>query len=203
MASVDERRGYHHGALRESLLAAAAALIETEGVGAISLRRVARDAGVSTAAPYHHFADRSELLSAVAAQGYEQLAVTLHEAHKDALSPAAAVGAMVAAYAEFARTHRAYARLMFRPELTKTVAVADPVSQLIATVTAVVDRVAGDRGDESAAVMIATWSLAAGLAALWVDGPLEQLCQRLGLTDVQLDRLMQSLVTAWLGGDAR
>jgi AcrR family transcriptional regulator len=59
------RTSYHHGALREGLITACVALIENEGIGAVSLRRVAREAGVSPGAPYHHFADRSALLTAI------------------------------------------------------------------------------------------------------------------------------------------
>ena len=55
------RASYHHGSLREELITASLKLIEAEGIGAVSLRRVAREAGVSPGAPYHHFADRTQL----------------------------------------------------------------------------------------------------------------------------------------------
>src|ERR1700733_7896727 len=68
------RDSYHHGALREALLTASLQLIEAEGIGAVSLRRVAREAGVSPGAPYHHFPDRASLLAALSAQGFQLLA---------------------------------------------------------------------------------------------------------------------------------
>ena len=63
MPGAQTRTSYHHGALRDELIRACVALIEAEGIGAVSLRRVAREAGVSPGAPYHHFADRSALLT--------------------------------------------------------------------------------------------------------------------------------------------
>ena len=73
MSPSEARSTYHHGALREELIDTSLALIEAEGIGAVSLRRVAREAGVSPGAPYHHFADRAALLTTIAARGYEQL----------------------------------------------------------------------------------------------------------------------------------
>src|SRR5580765_8746547 len=78
------RDSYHHGALREELITASLTLIEAEGIGAVSLRRVAREAGVSPGAPYHHFADRSALLAAIALQGYEVLDGRLRSAREQA-----------------------------------------------------------------------------------------------------------------------
>ena len=62
------RTNYHHGALREALLTATLELIEADGIGAVSLRQVARAAGVSPGAPYHHFPDRAALLTALSDQ---------------------------------------------------------------------------------------------------------------------------------------
>src|SRR5215471_10104805 len=81
------RASYHHGALREALLAASLQLIEAEGIGAVSLRRVARDAGVSPGAPYHHFPDRASLLAALSARGYQLLASELAAAKAAASTP--------------------------------------------------------------------------------------------------------------------
>jgi AcrR family transcriptional regulator len=65
--------GYHHGDLRAALLDAALETIARDGVTALSLRALARKAGVSPMAPYHHFADRAELLAAVAESGFRRL----------------------------------------------------------------------------------------------------------------------------------
>ena len=68
-----ESRPYHHGDLRRALVDAARRLLEAEGPSALSLRAVAREAGVSPAAPYHHFKDKAELLDAVAHEGWDLL----------------------------------------------------------------------------------------------------------------------------------
>src|SRR5687768_2929710 len=73
-------RSYHHGALREALISAAAALIEQKGLEGFSLRETARRAGVSPSAPAHHFGDARGLLTAIATQGFEALAAALEAA---------------------------------------------------------------------------------------------------------------------------
>jgi AcrR family transcriptional regulator len=65
--------GYHHGNLRQALLDAARDLVHESGVESLTLRKVARRAGVSTGAPYHHFADKADLVYALARQSLEQL----------------------------------------------------------------------------------------------------------------------------------
>src|SRR5436853_7367638 len=70
MPGAQTRTSYHHGALRDELIKVCVALIEAEGIGAVSLRRVAREAGASPGAPYHHFADRAALLAAIAMEGH-------------------------------------------------------------------------------------------------------------------------------------
>ena len=70
----NEAKPYHHGDLRRALVEAAERILENEGPSALSLRAVAREAGVSAAAPYHHFKDKNELLAAIAQEGFELLA---------------------------------------------------------------------------------------------------------------------------------
>ncbi|MGK5679240.1 TetR/AcrR family transcriptional regulator [Actinoplanes sp. URMC 104] len=102
---------YHHGDLRRALLSAAAAAIEENGVGALSMRDLARRAGVSHAAPTHHFGDKAGLLTAFAAQGFDELAGEL------AASRAAGFLEQGVTYVRFAVTRRAYFEVMYRPEL--------------------------------------------------------------------------------------
>jgi AcrR family transcriptional regulator len=105
--------GQHHGDLRRALLAAALDLVE-DGVDP-SLRAVARRAGVSAGAPYHHFASKADLLAEVATEGFEALAeeqAAVAEEGGDKLA------AMVAAYVRFARSHRTHYQVMFGDVLT-------------------------------------------------------------------------------------
>lgn len=106
---------YHHGDLREALLNAAESLLEEEGVQGLTLRACARRAGVSHAAPKHHFADVSELLSEVAARSFERLTAALKAAGERASSdPEKRVVAVFRTYVDFARAHPDHFRLMFR-----------------------------------------------------------------------------------------
>lgn len=114
------REAYHHGDLRNALIASAVRLIEQGGEAAFSLREAARDVGVSANAAYRHFADKSALLTAAAAGGLEQLAGRMLKAmdraaqsggnERPAIARFKAVGR---AYVEFAMAHPELFRLMF------------------------------------------------------------------------------------------
>src|SRR5487761_2417140 len=75
-----QARPYHHGDLSRALVDAGRRILEAEGPAALTLRAVAREAGVSSAAPYHHFKDKSELLNAVSMEGFSRLKTALAEA---------------------------------------------------------------------------------------------------------------------------
>src|SRR3979409_903782 len=92
---------YHHGDLRTACVDAALELLEEGGATALSLRAVARRAGVSPAAPYRHYADREALVSAVAAVGYQELAERLAAVHPEPATAAQLAGVAVA-YVQFA-----------------------------------------------------------------------------------------------------
>jgi len=111
--ATEEARPYHHGDLRRALINAARQLLETEGPAALSLRAVAREAGVSPAAPYHHFKDKSELLAAVAEEGWAMLSEALSAAFEAAGPEADKLLATPTAYVQFARQHPALYRVMF------------------------------------------------------------------------------------------
>lgn len=173
------RTNYHHGALREALLTATLELIETDGIGAVSLRQVARAAGVSTGAPYHHFPDRAALLTALSDDGFRLLAAALTAAHAAATTPGAALEAILNAYMEFAKANPAYFRLMFRPELKQPhksecgadageaafAVLADTVGECLAAKVV--------RAVDADVLAITLWSLVHGYASLWLDGQLD------------------------------
>jgi AcrR family transcriptional regulator len=118
--SGEPRSAYHHGDLRNALVAAAIRLIEREGPAAFSLREAARDVGVSANAAYRHFADKSALMTAAAADGFAQLTQRMLQAI-DAVTPqpSAALAALARfkavgrAYIEFAVARPALFHLMF------------------------------------------------------------------------------------------
>ncbi|MBX2799678.1 MAG: TetR/AcrR family transcriptional regulator [Myxococcales bacterium] len=106
--------GQHHGNLRAALLDAALQIVAEGDVAALTLRAVARRAGVSPGAPYHHFADKQALLVAVANDGFRQLGAALDFEPTD---PVCTFERRCAAYVRFALDHGAHYRVMFSPDL--------------------------------------------------------------------------------------
>jgi AcrR family transcriptional regulator len=106
-------RPYHHGDLSRALVDAARRILEAEGAAALSLRAVAREAGVSPAAPYHHFKDKTELLEAVAHGGWEEVSEIIAEARRAVSDPREAMTEIGVAYVKFARENPALYRLMY------------------------------------------------------------------------------------------
>jgi AcrR family transcriptional regulator len=104
---------YHHGDLSRALVDAARRILEAEGAAALSLRAVAREAGVSPAAPYHHFKDKTELLEAVAHGGWEELGDAIVAARANAPDVGVALSNIGVAYVNFARKNPALYRLMY------------------------------------------------------------------------------------------
>lgn len=163
------RKPYHHGRLREAVLQAALEEIEAVGPARLSMREIARRAGVSHAAPAHHFRDKAGIFTAIAVDGYRLLRETTSGA---ASGPDALLQGGIA-YVIFALTHRAHFEVMFRPELLN----ADDPELVTARLEAidVLFRAVGaglGTGDpeQVAATAIAAWSVAHGFAALWLNG---------------------------------
>ena len=161
---------YHHGSLRTALLAEAMEMLAEQGAEALSLRAVARRAGVSAMAPYRHYPDKESLLAAVAAQGFDSLRATL-QAADDAAAPGCALVEQAVAYVGFANANPALFRLMFGPRHPGACRDLDRASAAAYAVLA--DRVARDtpaalRGTR----VLGCWSLVHGLASLALDGRL-------------------------------
>jgi AcrR family transcriptional regulator len=112
-SAATESRPYHHGDLSRALVDAARRILENEGPAALSLRAVAREAGVSPAAPYHHFKDKSELLEAVAHEGWGALDAVLIEARASAKDASERMTGLGVAYVKFARDNPALYRVMY------------------------------------------------------------------------------------------
>jgi AcrR family transcriptional regulator len=162
---------YHHGDLRAACLRAAMELLEESGATALSLRAVARRAGVSPAAPYRHYANREVLISAVAAVGYRELAAHLAAAHPAPSTPDD-LAAVAVAYVQFALQRPALFRVMFGepcdPNSSERV---DAVTAISEYVGAIVRRCYPVADPE--ALSTAVWALVHGLAFLHLDGKLD------------------------------
>lgn len=114
----NERKSYHHGNLKEALVAATLSLITEKGPNGFTLAEAARQAGVSAAAPYRHFSGRENLIAEVARQGYLQFAEKLETAYdRGRPNPLAALEAVGQAYLSFARENPGHYIAMFESGL--------------------------------------------------------------------------------------
>lgn len=161
-----ERRTYHHGDLRAVILTEAARLVAERGADGLSLRELARSAGVSHAAPAHHFTDRRGLCTALATQGFELLTQALVDARDDFTDAALA-------YVRFAIDHPGHYEVMFDKSLLDasnaelTAAQSAAGAELARGVATLGDPNA--RADPTGA-QLAAWSLVHGFATLWLNG---------------------------------
>lgn len=113
LASTGFARPYHHGDLSRALVDAGRRILDREGPAAFSLRAVAREAGVSPAAPYHHFKNKCDLLDAVAREGWQELGSAMAKARVAAPEAPLALTEVGVAYVRFARDHPALYRVMY------------------------------------------------------------------------------------------
>ena len=171
---------YHHGDLRQALIEATESLLAEKGAEGFSLREVARRAGVSPAAPAHHFGDASGLLTAVATLGFDGLASALREGEaRGGRDPRRRLREQGRAYVAFAMRFPGRFRLMFRdalrvddPELQR--AGNDAFSVLENGVRAAFAIPPGrPLGDKAWTALLATWSVVHGYAHLTIAGRLD------------------------------
>ena len=170
-----ERSSYHHGDLRTALIRSAIELLRVEGPEALTLRGVARAAGVSQAAPYRHFKDRRALVAAVAEEGFRMLQSAILDAAKRGQGREG-LKQFAVAYVKFGHEHAAEYRVMFGPEVARD----EDLPDLRETSKAVLGLVetgisqlqsAGLVGPGDPAAMAATtWSMLHGLVMLSLDG---------------------------------
>jgi AcrR family transcriptional regulator len=174
------RQAYHHGDLRRTLLETALKLLEQQDASVLTLREVARRAGVTHSAPYHHFKTKTDLLAALAEEGFRALyAEQLKAADKAGPDPMRRLEALGVAYVKFADEQRGYFRVMYRSgvggwEQFPGVTGAKQLSFVLLTTTA--NEALASTGAEIDLLEMAltAWSMVHGLATLWVDGPLQQ-----------------------------
>jgi AcrR family transcriptional regulator len=185
--------------VRGRVLAAAVKLIDKDGLAALSMREVARAAGVSHQAPYHYFQDRESILAALAEEGFNLLTTRLDSAVDPAQTSTERLTTLGRVYAEFACDQPALFRLMFRPDFVaveRFPGVRDcgkrAFDALFASVQACVDD-GLPPVPSTLSLVVLSWSLVHGLACLLLDGPLN-----LKLPDATKDRdaLIRDVVAA-------
>jgi AcrR family transcriptional regulator len=163
--------------LRRKVLDASLALIEEGGLDRLSMREVARKAGVSHQAPYHYFADREAILAAIAGEGFSALGQSLVRAATQAGSePAKAVEAMGRAYVDSALRHPAHFQAMFRADavpLDRYPEARKREDEALGALVEGVDKaLAGQPAETRRRIAIASWALVHGLSTLILEGSL-------------------------------
>lgn len=175
-AAARRKAPYHHGDLRTALIDAAARMAAEQGPAAVTLREVARRAGVSQAAPYHHFADKAALLAGVADEGFRLFdahqAAALAQAPDDPVERLAALGV---SYVRFALASPHYFQVMFRPSLvaaTRTPefeALAGGTFERLLTTTTAARVACGQHDADPYPAALAMWAVPHGLAGLRLE----------------------------------
>ncbi|TVR89732.1 MAG: TetR/AcrR family transcriptional regulator [Spirochaetaceae bacterium] len=189
--SQPKKRGsYHHGNLRDALIDTAFAMIEEDGVEALTIRRIAERVGVTHAAPAHHFADKNELMLALATEGFNRFSAALASVMHIA-DPLARLSEMGRAYVRFALDHPGAYRLIMGPALSRIqmpvqqptgVGVSEDRGQAASEgtremlETTVAEAMAGRRalgGASVSGVAFLAWSAMHGAAMLSLDGMMD------------------------------
>ncbi|HYW57508.1 MAG TPA: TetR/AcrR family transcriptional regulator [Polaromonas sp.] len=164
---------YHHGNLSEALLDAAEQLLPARGAEALTLREVAREAGVSHGAPYHHFGSREALLAAIAERGFEGLTAAMSSA--SGATPRNQLIGICEAYVSFAIKHPTRFRLMFGPLLAQKEPYPELQKAGQASFAVLLQAAEKVNHAEALPLALAGWSLAHGLAHLAIHAVLDSL----------------------------
>jgi AcrR family transcriptional regulator len=181
---------YHHGDLHDALLAAAERVLERDGLPGLTLRAVAREAGVSHAAPTHHFGDLSGLLSELAAIGFRRFNQAMIAAGNSETHPLMKALARAKAYVAYAQAQPGMYGLMFRTErldMTRPSLHEAATASFEGLASAVGagrnNALTGDTLEtlslEQAATIARAWSLVHGFTMLLLDGRLKDILHRL------------------------
>ncbi len=168
-------KSYHHGNLKQALIDAGLAILERDGLTALTLRAVAREASVSQTAPYSHFTDKRALLAAIAEEGFQRLIQYMSEAAKNQATESGRLLAMSKGYVRFATDQPALFRLMFGPEFSDPAEFVDLSTTSANSYKMILDSVRrnieikdGDQ-NQTGLFTLAAWSTVHGLACLLVD----------------------------------
>ncbi|WP_224241163.1 TetR/AcrR family transcriptional regulator [Hyalangium gracile] len=179
--SAEPKARYHHGDLRRALIEASLALISEEGFSALTLREVARRAGVTHAAPYRHFADKEALLAAVAEEGFRAMAAQMRERMARESDPAERLVACGVAYVLFAVQHPSHFRVMFGPHFARPARHEGLESEggnafgLLVQCLTQGQQAGVLRPGDTLSMALGAWSIVHGLSSLLVDRVLESM----------------------------
>ncbi|KUJ67152.1 TetR family transcriptional regulator [Streptomyces albus subsp. albus] len=187
--------------LRARLVEVGVELVAREGVQSLTLREIARRAGVSHGAPRRYFPTHLELLSAIARRGFAELAERAAQVlGGQGAEPRAQLMALSRAYLDFARTHRGMFELMFRHDLLESgrLGLRDASLPLFGAMTELVALARPDSAEAPPVVAGALWANLHGIAQLWLWGSLPLAT---GTEDVE--PLLRAALDAHLGPEDR
>lgn len=189
---------YHHGSLPHALLAAAELVLQRDGIRGLTLRAIAREAGVSHTAPQHHFGDTAGVLSELAASGHRRLAQTMADCAAAIPPGLARRKAIARGYVRFAVDHPNLLRLMSRNEMLDSTRPALREARQVSAraLAGIFNEPTGRAADDSsgfgkidaaqAVAMTAAWAYVHGLALLLIDGRLKTLAASAeGISDAE------------------
>jgi AcrR family transcriptional regulator len=195
---------YHHGALHDALLKAAESVLERGGLAALTLRAVAREAGVSHAAPTHHFGDLTGLVSELAAIGFRQFNAAMAVAGSGDGTGLQKAMARAKAYVAYAQAHPGMFGLMFRIErldMTRP-SLHEAAKAAFAGLAGAIgasrqEQISDVLTLDQAAAIARAWSLVHGFATLLLDGRLADILRHLPegtSAETLLDAMLRSAV---------
>ena len=169
------KAGYHHGSLRRALLDAALTLIDRDGPEGFTLRAAARQAGVTSGAPYHHFPDKEALIAALAEEGFALLKSAIEAAGAGHADAVARTHEMAVAYVRFAAAHPTHFRVMMGRDVRRSMknpGLADAARSAYELMRDAVVATAESAADAARReeLVLGSWSLVHGLAFLVIDG---------------------------------
>ena len=203
MLKHESKQKYHHGNLRPVLIQSARELAREVGVDTFTLREVSRRAGVSSAAPYHHFPNKAALVRALVAEALEELTNVMLEAKHAQSEPLAALKAIKIAYVNFALRFPTEFRFMFRrgfgtPDSTQTVHCGEP--DLTTTTYDILlesilecQRAGVLAANDPNVMAMSAWSIAHGLASIILDGPIATQHANLQWAEPLVDAVIDTL----------
>lgn len=194
---------YHHGDLRQALIREARASLKEKGVDKLSLREVARNTGVSHAAAYHHFRDKTALIAVVAVAAFGELEAVMQAVPSGGDAPGR-LGALMRVYITFALENPDEFRLMFLPQLrsdevrTEVEGAGRATYALIVAALASLEAAGRLKPADPEQAAITAWAAAHGLATLMLDGPLYRNAQSEAGRQTLIEASVEHLLTGLL-----
>jgi AcrR family transcriptional regulator len=208
-AATGAASSYHHGALRDALLQAAERVLERDGLSGLTLRAVAREAGVSHAAPTHHFGDLTGLVSELAAIGFRQFNAAMSAASGTSTVPLERAMARAKAYVGYAQAHPGMYGLMFRTERLdmSRPSLHEAANASFAGLAGAIGASRHEHIEEEAlsldqaAAIARAWSLVHGFTMLLLDDRLSDILRRLP-EGTDAETLLDAMLKATIGRPA-